>query len=81
MGCWNTPPAAGPADYPCKPSHGSRLVHEARRAYHLFIHTVKACAMSNPIFPWMGGKRRLADRLIPLFPPHECYVEVFAAWR
>ena len=23
-------------------------------------------------------KRRLADRLIPLFPPHECYVEVFA---
>lgn len=34
--------------------------------------------MSNPIIPWMGGKRRLADRLIPLFPPHECYVEVFA---
>ena len=34
--------------------------------------------MSTPIVPWMGGKRRLADRLIPLFPPHECYVEVFA---
>lgn len=34
--------------------------------------------MSSPIIPWMGGKRRLADRLIPLFPPHECYVEVFA---
>lgn len=32
---------------------------------------------ANPIIPWMGGKRRLADRLIPLFPPHECYVEVF----
>lgn len=31
----------------------------------------------NPIIPWMGGKRRLADRLIPLFPKHECYVEVF----
>jgi len=30
------------------------------------------------LIPWMGGKRRLADRLIPLFPPHECYVEVFA---
>lgn len=30
-----------------------------------------------PIIPWIGGKRRLADRLIPLFPPHECYVEVF----
>jgi DNA adenine methylase len=34
--------------------------------------------MSCPIIPWMGGKRRLASRLIPLFPPHECYVEVFA---
>lgn len=34
--------------------------------------------MTSPIIPWMGGKRRLADRLIPLFPPHECYVEVFA---
>jgi len=30
-----------------------------------------------PIIPWLGGKRRLADKLIPLFPPHECYVEVF----
>lgn len=34
--------------------------------------------MSAPIIPWLGGKRRLADRLIPLFPSHECYVEVFA---
>ena len=34
--------------------------------------------MTSPVIPWMGGKRRLADRLIPLFPPHECYVEVFA---
>ncbi|MXR38010.1 DNA adenine methylase [Craterilacuibacter sinensis] len=33
---------------------------------------------SSPIIPWLGGKRRLADKLIPLFPPHECYVEVFA---
>lgn len=33
--------------------------------------------MSSPIIPWIGGKRRLVDRLIPLFPPHECYVEVF----
>ena len=30
-----------------------------------------------PIIPWLGGKRRLADKLIPLFPQHECYVEVF----
>lgn len=33
---------------------------------------------ANPIIPWLGGKRRLAAKLIPLFPPHECYVEVFA---
>lgn len=32
---------------------------------------------AKPIIPWLGGKRRLADKLIPLFPPHECYVEVF----
>ena len=32
---------------------------------------------TNPIIPWLGGKRRLADKLLPMFPPHECYVEVF----
>jgi DNA adenine methylase len=32
----------------------------------------------QPIIPWIGGKRRLADRIFPLFPQHECYVEVFA---
>lgn len=32
---------------------------------------------AQPIVPWLGGKRRLADRLIPLFPQHDCYVEVF----
>jgi DNA adenine methylase len=35
-------------------------------------------AMSAPIVPWIGGKRRLADRILPLFPPHKCYVEPFA---
>lgn len=34
--------------------------------------------MALPIIPWIGGKRRLADLLIPRFPPHKCYVEVFA---
>ena len=32
----------------------------------------------TPIVPWMGGKRRLAPLLLPLFPEHSCYVEVFA---
>jgi DNA adenine methylase len=34
--------------------------------------------MATPIIPWIGGKRRLANHLIPQFPPHKCYVEVFA---
>lgn len=34
--------------------------------------------MATPIIPWLGGKRRLADTIIPRFPPHSCYVEVFA---
>ncbi len=44
----------------------------------VYIYSKVLHLMSAPIIPWMGGKRRLADRLIPLFPPHECYVEVFA---
>lgn len=37
--------------------------------------------MSNqqkPIVPWIGGKRRLAKHIIPLFQEHICYVEPFA---
>ena len=36
--------------------------------------------MSNqakPIIPWIGGKRKLAKQIIPLFPEHTCYVEPF----
>lgn len=32
---------------------------------------------TNPIIPWIGGKRRLATRILPMFPEHECYVEPF----
>ncbi|MDK4595710.1 DNA adenine methylase, partial [Kingella kingae] len=34
--------------------------------------------MTSPIIPWMGGKRRLAKHLLPKFPEHQCYVELFA---
>ena len=34
--------------------------------------------MATPIIPWLGGKRRLADTIIQRFPPHTCYIEVFA---
>lgn len=30
-----------------------------------------------PIIPWIGGKRRLAKHILPLFPDHTCYVEPF----
>ncbi len=30
------------------------------------------------IIPWVGGKRRLARHILPLFPKHTCYVEPFA---
>lgn len=33
--------------------------------------------MSSPIIPWLGGKRRLAEKILPMFPQHECYVEAF----
>ncbi|TXI23122.1 MAG: DNA adenine methylase [Roseateles sp.] len=34
--------------------------------------------MAQPIIPWIGGKRRLAETLLSRFPQHHCYVEVFA---
>lgn len=33
--------------------------------------------MGKPIIPWIGGKTRLLDDILPLFPAHECYVEPF----
>ena len=33
--------------------------------------------MATPIIPWIGGKRRLARHILPLFPAHGCYVEPF----
>lgn len=32
---------------------------------------------ARPIIPWIGGKRRLAAQILPLFPEHTCYVEPF----
>ncbi|MGK0739829.1 DNA adenine methylase [Yokenella regensburgei] len=33
--------------------------------------------MKRTVFPWVGGKRKLAKQLLPLFPAHTCYVEPF----
>lgn len=39
-------------------------------------------ARGKSFLSWVGGKSRLADRIIPLIPDHLCYCEVFAgaAW-
>ena len=38
--------------------------------------------MLNSPFKWVGGKSRIRKAIIPLLPPHTCYVEPFAgaAW-
>lgn len=33
--------------------------------------------MHHPVVPWIGGKRRLAHKIIPQIPNHQCYVEPF----
>ncbi len=33
--------------------------------------------MAKPLVPWIGGKRKLAEHIVPLFPEHKCYVEPF----
>src|SRR6266508_2890776 len=33
--------------------------------------------MTEAPFPWWGGKRWLAPRIVALMPPHDTYVEVF----
>ena len=38
---------------------------------------MKATSTARSPFPWFGGKQRMADRVIDLFPPHDVYVEVF----
>ncbi|MDR1304079.1 MAG: DNA adenine methylase [Verrucomicrobiales bacterium] len=32
----------------------------------------------KPAIRWPGGKSRLLDKILPLIPPHRCYVEPFA---
>lgn len=32
---------------------------------------------ASPMVQWVGGKRRLAPQILPLFPDHSCYVEPF----
>lgn len=38
---------------------------------------MKSTSTARSPFPWFGGKQRMADRILALFPPHNTYVEVF----
>lgn len=38
---------------------------------------LQGTCVAKPLVPWIGGKRKLADDILPLFPDHSCYVEVF----
>lgn len=37
---------------------------------------MKATSTARSPFPWFGGKQRMAERIVELFPPHNVYVEV-----
>lgn len=41
-----------------------------------------ATKIVSPLAGWLGGKMRLAKRIVPLIPPHHTYIEPFAggAW-
>lgn len=39
---------------------------------------ITAFTMANPVIPRIGGRRCLADHIIPRFPKLDCYVEVLA---
>ena len=49
-----------------------------RVPFYLRYSGDKMTQKPQPLVPWMGGKRRLAKHLIPMFPEHSCYVELFA---
>lgn len=43
--------------------------------------TVRRRSGARSPFPWFGGKQKLADDIVALFPQHLVYVEVFGGGR
>ncbi|MFZ2307515.1 MAG: DNA adenine methylase [Rhodoferax sp.] len=41
------------------------------------VRAGQSTPQAMPMVPWVGGKRRLAPQILPLFPEHTCYVEPF----
>ena len=56
-------------------------MHKNLQADHssssLINNPIDAFLMAKPLIPWVGGKRRLAQFILPTFPEHTCYVEPF----
>lgn len=74
--CGNTPGATATRSLSLRVLAKAPLPRVAGGSYHDYDE--RLCMNALPIIPWLGGKRRLADKLLPMFPPHQCYVEVFA---
>lgn len=69
-------PATQPTEPACEPGLGSLPRRRGGASLAQTLEKIKeAHAMHQPIIPWMGGKRRLAKHILPLFPAHTCYVE------
>jgi site-specific DNA-adenine methylase len=54
-----------------------RRVDAAGQAYHKSKMEAHRMHKNHPVIPWIGGKRRLAKHILPLFPEHTCYAEPF----
>jgi DNA adenine methylase len=51
---------------------------KAKGANPLFNNSTQDQGLqAAPMVPWIGGKRRLAPHILPMFPEHLCYVEPF----
>jgi len=56
-------------------AHGTDSLSNIAKLLH--IYKEGGIKMTTPIIPWIGGKRRLAKHILPLFPKHKTYVEPF----
>lgn len=65
----NAPASPAKAPASCTKRSESGTVYPYSKGFAFYVHTHH---------PLDGRQTPPGDRLIPLFPPHECYVEVFA---
>ena len=61
-----------------KPTRSRRIETDDQGSTQGQEEPLAGLAKAAPLMPWMGGKRRLAPHIVPMFPEHTCYVEAFA---